>query len=67
MRQVIVSRETIQSWLNDQKGRCLAIPVKVGWPELQLTEQQILENSLALLGPNPIPHNDNSIFNVVVE
>ena len=66
MREVAIDRKQVEAWLKNPMGAYLCFPVKVGWPELQLTEQQILENSLAMLGPNPMPHEDQSIFNVVV-
>lgn len=45
-------------------GNCVVFPVKVDWPELQLTEDQMLANAAARACGQPPPHEDRSIFTV---
>lgn len=48
-------------------GRCVVVPVKVDWPELQLTEAQIVQNALAFAEGKPRPFPDRSVFQVELE
>lgn len=41
---------------------CVLYPVCVDWPELRLTEEQVLANILAKLDGYPEPYPDHSIF-----
>jgi hypothetical protein len=41
-------------------------PVKVDWPELQLTENQIVANAFARANGEDVPFPDQSIFTVSV-
>lgn len=43
------------------------IPVKVDWPELRLTEEQVLANAIALADGAEAPHPDRTYIEVVVE
>lgn len=48
-------------------GQEATIPVKVDWPELQLTEEQLLQNSVARANDQDPPFPDLSIFNVRIK
>lgn len=67
MREIKIPLGIIKSWVGNPIGRCLSIPVKVDWEELQLTEEQVLANSMALAYDKPIPYSDKSMFCVVIE
>lgn len=45
-------------------GRCLVVPVAVNWPELRLTEAQLLANAVALANGEREPYPDPSIFSI---
>lgn len=47
-------------------GRCAVVVVKVGWRELQLTEQQVLANAIALANGENTPFPDPSLIEVEV-
>lgn len=47
-------------------GAAIEIPVKVDWPELQLTEDQIAANAAAWWRQEDEPYSDHSIFSVVI-
>jgi hypothetical protein len=47
-------------------GVCLEFAVAVNWPELQLTEEQMIANVLARLDGYETPYPDQSIFSVTV-
>jgi hypothetical protein len=65
MRHIKISLPSEQRWrLNC--GYVLECPVRVDWPELQLTPEQQKSNTLALVsGKNP-PYEDHSRFAVVL-
>lgn len=63
MREVVIPPI---DW-KDVQGTAAVIPVKVSWPELQLTHDQVLQNALAMLDGQLPPHEDNSIFSVRIE
>lgn len=48
-------------------GVRLVFPVQVDWPELQLTESQMLTNVAALANGQEPPFPDRSVFMVVVD
>lgn len=48
-------------------GFCAIIPVKVDWPELQLTDDAILVNAVAAVNGDEPPYPDLSIIKVVIE
>ena len=64
MRTVKIPIKRIVEYINNPSGVSLVIPVIVNWPELKLTESQIIANSIALVNGEPIPFNDNSIFQI---
>lgn len=45
-------------------GRSLIVPVCVDWPELRLTEEQMLANAVAIANGQPPPFPDPSIFDI---
>ncbi len=62
MRKVTVPLDTIRAWLDDLVGVAVEIPVYVDWPELQLTEEQMLANAVALAAGEPDPYPNQSLF-----
>lgn len=48
----------------DWKGVALSVPVIVGWPELRLTEEQVMANAWARAGNEPEPFPDHSLFEI---
>ena len=67
MRTIKIPLSKIIHWINNPHGRCLLLPVKVGWPELQLTQDQVLANALARVNLSEIPYPDNSFISIEVE
>lgn len=59
-----------KNWLNLCEGipgaRWAEFPVKADWPELRLTEEQILANGIARAYDQEEPYPDHSIFSVRV-
>lgn len=49
------------------EGTCVVVPVKVGWPELQLTEEQKLANAIARANDAEPPYPDLSMIEVRIE
>jgi hypothetical protein len=47
-------------------GTCVEFAVAVDWPELQLTEEQIVANAIACANGQRDPYPDLSIFTVRV-
>lgn len=48
MREITLpDRATFRRAFQNSPGRWLAVPVKVDWPELQLTEEHVMANALA--------------------
>jgi hypothetical protein len=66
MREVTIELKDILNWLHHPVGVSLVFPVKVGWPELQLTEEQSGANAIARGLGRQEPYEDNSIFMVKV-
>jgi hypothetical protein len=65
MRVIVIPAEAIKATRNGSPhipGAYVVVPVKVDWPELRLTESQIIENAVALANGQPEPHDDNSVF-----
>lgn len=48
-------------------GAWVAVPVKVDWPELQLTEEQVFANAVALVMGREEPYPDHSFFTVLIQ
>lgn len=47
-------------------GIMLEFPVAVDWPELRLTEEQILANAIAHVWGQRQPYPDHSIFSITL-
>lgn len=47
------------------QGRKLVLPCYVGWPELQLNEEQVLANAIAMMDGKPLPHAPSGL--IIVE
>ena len=52
----------IQKLLDHPEGRCLVVPVKVDWPQLQLDNDQIAANSVARSEGAEEPYPDDSLI-----
>ena len=52
---------------DDIAGVAAIIPVKVDWPELRLTDDQIVANAVAMADGADPPFPDHSFFTVRVE
>ena len=48
-------------------GVRVVVPVKVDWPELQLTEDQVMANAVASVSGADLPYPDRSIFAVEID
>lgn len=48
-------------------GARAVIPVKVDWPELRLTENQIVANAIARAAGGDHPFPDRSFIEVIIE
>lgn len=64
MRTIEIPLEAVVRWLDEGVGRSCVIPVKVGWPELTLTNDQILANAVARDNDEPDPFPDNSYISI---
>ena len=47
-------------------GTCLEFAVSVDWPELRLTEEQVMANAIAWAAGKEKPYPDHSIFSVTL-
>jgi len=66
-RVVRIPRRVVEEAIGGKlPGTSVHLPVKVAWPELQLTESQILENAVAMVEGKQEPHKDHSIFVVEI-
>lgn len=66
MREIVLSADDIWVAL-DAPGLSVVFPVKVSWPELRLTDDQVWENTLAEAAGLRAPHQDHTLFNVRIE
>ncbi len=65
MRTIHIPEKAIRRLLDGPiTGTVLSVPVAVNWPELQLTEEQIMANAWAAAWGKPFPYPDRSIFAV---
>ena len=63
MRTIKVPEWVIKQAVNGPFiGRVLHMPVHVDWPELQLTEGQVVANSIAFADGEPSPYPNLSMF-----
>ncbi len=67
MRRITVPQNVIDRAAHGPiQGARLEFAVHVNWPELRLTEDQIVTNAVARAAGQPEPYPDHSIFSVVV-
>jgi hypothetical protein len=66
MRTITVPRKVLERLATCQ-GRALEFAVSVDWPELRLTEDQIVTNAVARAAGHPEPYPDHSIFSILLE
>jgi len=67
MRTVSVPERVVQMAVDGPiRGACIEFAVAVDWPELRLTEEQVLANAIARAANRPEPYPDHSIFTVRV-
>ena len=67
MRNITIPQWVLKRAVNGPiEGAWLEFPVQVSWPELRLTEEQILANAVAWVSGAPLPYDDNSIFSVIL-
>jgi hypothetical protein len=65
MRKITIPAEWLQRAIdNTTPGSHVLGAVAVNWPELRLTEDQIVTNAVARVNGQPEPYPDNSIFAV---
>lgn len=63
MRRIVLP---IIDW-DKVEGKSAVVPVKVVWPELQLTHDEMLQNAIAAMAGQDLPHPDHSFFDVEVQ
>ena len=66
MREITLSYKQICEALTNNHGMNICFPVRVNWPELRLSEAQIVANSFAIAYGQERPYPDNSLFNVKI-
>lgn len=67
MRTITIPADVIRRALNGPiQGTHLEFAVAVDWPELRLTEEQIIANAIALANGERSPYPDHSIFSVTI-
>ena len=67
MRTITIPPEVMLKAVNGPiRGTCVEFAVAVDWPELTLTEAQIMENAIAWANGFPHPHPDQQIFSIQV-
>jgi hypothetical protein len=67
MRRITIPLAVVQHAVAvEGPGAAVEFAVKVNWPELQLTENQQMANTLARVSGSPEPFPDHSIFSVVI-
>lgn len=67
MRKITIPADVMQQVIDCDHGRRTCLPVKLNWPELQLTEDQMLTNALAVAAKEPEPYPDLSRIELVFE
>lgn len=67
MRSIRVPNDVMEKILSGRyPGAWVECAVCVDWPELRLTEEQIIANAVATAAGQPAPYPDHSIFSVVM-
>ena len=67
MRTVTIPQAVIERAAHGpQVGVSLVFAVSVNWPELRLTEDQIIANAVAQAAGQEAPYPDHSIFTISI-
>lgn len=69
MRTITVPAGILKRWMTGDyqyAGRALEFAVHVDWPELKLTDEQVMANAFARAYGHPVPYPDHSIFSVAL-
>ena len=67
MRRITIPVEWIKAAVSDKTlGSHVVGAVAVDWPELRLTEAQIIANAIALASGQPTPYPDPSIITIEI-
>jgi hypothetical protein len=70
MRTIVIPKGVVKKmFARPIGGRAMLVPVRVPWPELQLTEQQHFENALWRSSPvrvGSVPHEDHSYIDIEI-
>lgn len=67
MRKITIPADVTQQVIACDHGRRTCLPVKLNWPELQLTSDQIAANAVARANKQPEPYPDLSLIELVFE
>lgn len=67
MRKIVIPRDVMQQVIDTNGGNRTILPVKLDWPELQLTAAQQFENARAVARKQPEPYPDQSYIELVFE
>lgn len=67
MRRITLPESSVRAGIDGGLGIAVEFPVVVDWPELRLTDDQMLANSLALLDGIEEPYPDHRFFSVSIE
>ena len=68
MREIKIPEKGIRAAVGQYgvAGQYISVPVAVDWPELQLTEEQIIANGLARAAGQPAIYPNNAVFAVML-
>lgn len=64
MKAIELNESRVLDALERGEGAYLVFPAKVDWPELQLTEGQMLANAFAHAYGQPAPYDDPSFIEI---
>lgn len=67
MRKIVIPAKWIHEAIDDATPGCAVVgSVVVDWPELRLTEDQIVANAIAWANGQPAPYPDPSIIAIEI-
>lgn len=67
MKQIVIPADVMQRVLDTTNGSRTVLPVKVSWPELRLTDDQMFANAVAHSKGRTEPYPDPSYIELVFE
>lgn len=68
MRTIRIPKQITARLLTEKPlGRALVVPLHLGWPELSLTEGEILANAVAVAYGKERPYLDRNLVNLELE